>query len=706
MSARSRASLEASYELMTRMREFEEALIRLWNDGLISGELHSGIGEEGIVAGVLASLTEDDAIALDHRATPALVARGVDLEQILLEVCGHEGGLNSGCGGHMHLFAPDQRSAGDGIVGSSAPLACGLAMAGQRLRSRSIGVAFFGEGAVNQGHLMESFNLAVAWRLPVLFVCKDNRWSITTRSREVTAGKLVDRARSFGLSTEHADGRQVTQVQAAAARLIHRIRRGKGPGLLYATCHRPQGHFTTDPLVRTVRDLRGQFRELAPSLRTALSGQGAGRPERARGVGVLARRLAVAGADFGRGHADPLAHARRRIGASAADALERRAHAEIAAAEQAARQRLSAGRAVESAARGKPASPASPIRDAGQMRVMSFDQAADAGLAAAMAEDDRVLTFGEDIRLLRNATTVRFGPDRVLDAPISEAGFLYAGLGAAMGGLRPVVEITLADFLTAAWCPLVNGVAKFGMLSGNRQQTPIVIRSAVGGWYGDGGQHEQALWGSIAGIPGLKVVVPSTPADAAGLMLASIRDDDPVVYLEPKLLGAIWMDALGGSTRTGVDFDIPAAGASGEVPIPVVPVPIGEAVLRRDGGDIALVSVGVGVHRSLRAADRLAAAGLHAAVLDLRTIAPLDRTALATLAARTGHVVVVDEDYVRGGLTGEVAAILAEQRIDARYARVAVETTIPYAPHLELRALPNVERIVAAASTCLGHAVS
>jgi pyruvate dehydrogenase E1 component beta subunit len=186
-------------------------------------------------------------------------------------------------------------------------------------------------------------------------------------------------------------------------------------------------------------------------------------------------------------------------------------------------------------------------------------------------------------------------------------------------------------------------------------------------------------------------------------MLAAIRDDDPVVYLEPKLLGEIWMDVLAGSRRANLGFDIPADAAGGEVPVPIASTPIGSAVLRRDGSDVALISVGVGVHRALEAASQLELRDIKAAVLDLRTIAPLDETAILELAARTGHIVVIDEDYVRGGLTGEIAALLAEHRVDARYSRVAVQTTIPFAPQLEQQALPNVERIIAAAENCLAE---
>jgi acetoin:2,6-dichlorophenolindophenol oxidoreductase subunit beta len=331
------------------------------------------------------------------------------------------------------------------------------------------------------------------------------------------------------------------------------------------------------------------------------------------------------------------------------------------------------------------------------MAMMRFGQACDAGLAAAMAEDERVLTWGEDVRLLRRELFVRFGADRVLDGPISEAAFVQAGVGAAMGGLRPVVEVMLVDFLATAWSALLNSASKVSAFSGGRWHVPLVVRSACGGGYGDGGQHEQALWGSLSSMPGLKVVVPSTPADAAGLMLAAVRDEDPVVVLEHKLLSEAWLDYMGGSRRAGVRFGVPAGGAKGEVELPVAPLPIGVAALRRSGDDVVLVSVGVGVHRALEAAQFLAQSGIEASVLDLRTVAPLDREALVGLARDSGRVVAVDEDYTRGGLTGEIAAVMAEAGVAARFARVAVDGVIPYARDLEEAALPTVHRIVEAA---------
>ncbi|QUR68986.1 alpha-ketoacid dehydrogenase subunit beta [Mycobacterium spongiae] len=335
------------------------------------------------------------------------------------------------------------------------------------------------------------------------------------------------------------------------------------------------------------------------------------------------------------------------------------------------------------------------------MTVMRYGEAIDYALGQAMAADPRVVTWGEDVMLIRRELLGRFGPERVRDTPISESAFLYAGIGAAMGGLKPVVEFTMIDFAAVGWAGIVNGISKFKDFSGGRWEIPLVIRAGCGGWYSDGGQHEQTFWGQLAAYPNTTVVCPSTPADAAGFMLSAVQDDGFVVFLEHQLLSEQMLDFLGGDSRDTVDFSgvVPADGAQGEVSTPIQPAPFGQAVLRRSGSDVALVSVGVGVHRCLEAAESLAADGVEASVLDLRSVFPLDREAILTQATKAGRVVVVDEDYLRGGLTGEVAALLLEAGTPAKYARVAVERTIPFAPHLEYAALPNAERITAAAKS-------
>lgn len=339
------------------------------------------------------------------------------------------------------------------------------------------------------------------------------------------------------------------------------------------------------------------------------------------------------------------------------------------------------------------------------MTNMRYGEAIDYALGEAMAADPTVVTWGEDVRLIHRKLLARFGPDRVLDTPISEAAFVYAGVGAAMSGLRPVVEVMLVDFLTAAWSAVVNAASKFSDFSGGNWRIPLVVRARVGGWYTDGGQHEQTLWGQLAALPSTTVVCPATPDDAAGLMLAALQDDGFVVFLEHKLLSEQFLDYLGGSSRPTVDFSglVPEAGAAGDVPVPLHPAPLGKARVRRRGSDVALISVGVGVHRCLEAADDLGARDIDATVLDLRSVAPLDRDAIVDAAWSCGNVVAVDEDYLRGGLSGEIGAILAEEGVACGFRRVAVESTIPFAPALEQAALPNPERIVVACRELIQH---
>jgi pyruvate/2-oxoglutarate/acetoin dehydrogenase E1 component len=330
------------------------------------------------------------------------------------------------------------------------------------------------------------------------------------------------------------------------------------------------------------------------------------------------------------------------------------------------------------------------------MRRIGFSEAIDDALGQAMSVDPRILLLGEDVQGLHGSLFVRFGRQRVRNTPISEAAFLGAAVTASMAGLLPVAEIMLVDFIAVAVDALLNHAAKLETFSGGRWSAPLVIRTACGGGYGDGGQHQQSLWGWLAHIPGLSVVVPSTPADAGGLMLACLEWGSPVVFLEHKLISSIWLDFLGSGGRSTVTYDIPPDGTRGLVPNKWEPLPIGKAVVRKSGADITIATLGVGVHRGLEAAALLEGQGISAGVLDLRTVSPLDKETLCEELTRTGRLVVVDEDYEGFGLSGELAAVVLEAGINIKYARVCTQMTIPYASDLEEEVLPNVRRIIEA----------
>lgn len=327
-------------------------------------------------------------------------------------------------------------------------------------------------------------------------------------------------------------------------------------------------------------------------------------------------------------------------------------------------------------------------------RLLTTSKAISEAIAQEMERDDRVFAMGEDIGRyggIFGATEgllERFGPERVMDTPISETGFIGAAVGAAISGMRPIAELMFVDFYGVCMDQISNHMAKIHYESGGDITVPMVITSAVGGGYSDGAQHSQTLWGTFAHLPGIKVVTPSSPFDAKGLMTAAIRDDNPVLYLFHKgLMGLGWMT--------------PNPRATGPVPTEAYEVPIGTASVARAGTDLTIVTLSLMVHRALDAADRLAEEGIEAEVLDLRSLVPLDREAIAASVARTRRLLVVDEDYRSFGMTGEVIASVVElawDELDAPPARLALpDVPIPYSRPLERFVLPQVEGIAAAA---------
>ena len=323
------------YRQMCRIREVERAVADLWQAGLVSGEMHLGLGEEATVAGVVAHLRDGDGLSVDYRSTPPFVARGVDLASLFRELLGDPGGLDGGRGGHMHLLSPEHRAAASGIVGAPAPLACGFGLAAQQEGTGGVAVALFGDGAVNEGMVMEALNLAAVWRLPVVFVCKDNRWAVTTRSAALTGGGLRRRARGLGVPVTQVDGRDAVAVWHAAGRAVARARHGAGPTFLLARVERLEGHFLDDPLVRLATDTHELGAEVLPLLR-GLRGSGAPVWARARALGSLTRTIGTAALDGVRPRRDPLPAMRRRLPAATADLVEEAARAEVGEALRAA----------------------------------------------------------------------------------------------------------------------------------------------------------------------------------------------------------------------------------------------------------------------------------------------------------------------------------------------------------------------------------
>jgi pyruvate/2-oxoglutarate/acetoin dehydrogenase E1 component len=327
-------------------------------------------------------------------------------------------------------------------------------------------------------------------------------------------------------------------------------------------------------------------------------------------------------------------------------------------------------------------------------RLLTTSKAIAEAIAQEMERDPSVMIMGEDVATLggvfgtSEGLLAKYGPERIRDTPIAETAFIGAATGAALAGMRPIVDLMFVDFFGVCMDQIYNHMAKLHYKSGGELKVPLVITTGIGGGYCDGCSHSQVLYGTFAHLPGIKVVIPSTPYEAKGLMISAIRDDNPVMFFIHKgLMGLGWMAI---NPR-----------ATGVVPEEIYTVPIGKADIKRPGKDLTIVSVALMVHHALDAADQLAKEGIEAEVLDLRSLVPLDREAIVNSVRKTRRLLVVDEDYLSFGMTGEVITTVVESAfdyLDVPPARLAVpDVPIPFSRPLEQFVLPNTGKIIAAA---------
>lgn len=326
-------------------------------------------------------------------------------------------------------------------------------------------------------------------------------------------------------------------------------------------------------------------------------------------------------------------------------------------------------------------------------RKLTIARAMAEAVAQEMRVDPSVFVMGEDIGALggvygnTRGLLDEFGQERIRDTPISETAFIGAAVGAAQDGMRPVVELMFVDFFGVCFDAIYNLMAKNIYFSGGSFKVPMVLMTSTGGGYSDAGQHSQCVYGTFAHLPGMKVVAPSNAYDAKGLMTAAMRDDSPVVYMYHKgLQGMGWLGT--------------EAGATVHVPEESYTLEIGKAKVAREGKDVTIVSLGMGVHNALKAAKQLEEQGVSAEVVDLVSLVPLDRETIRASVAKTGRLIVVDEDYMSYGVTGEIIASVTEHDISVLKAapkRVAFpDVPIPFARGMEQFCLPNPDKIVAA----------
>jgi pyruvate dehydrogenase E1 component beta subunit/2-oxoisovalerate dehydrogenase E1 component len=645
---------------MVRIRRFEEKCAELYSAGKMRGFLHLYIGEEAVAVGAIAPLGPEDALVTTYREHGHALARGVPAEAIMAEMYGKSEGCSRGRGGSMHLFDARRRFyGGNAIVGGGIPLAVGLGLADKVLGRNRVTACFFGDGAVAEGEFHESMNLAALWKLPVLFCCENNLYAMGTRiDRALSQTDLCVKAGSYGVPALSVDGMDVLAVEEATRRAVEAVRAGQGPFFLEFRTYRFRAHSMYDPeLYRDKREVEEwKKRDPIPAF-TALC--------RERGL--------LTEADVGEIERDAASEIEKAIAFAEAGTWE----------------------PVEDLARFVCSEEQPPVPErppAGRTVRATYREAIRSALREALAGDPRVFLMGEDVGRYGGCYAVskglleEFGPERIRDTPLSESAFVGAGIGAALGGARPIVEIMTVNFSLLALDQILNNAATILHMSGGQFPVPLVIRMATGAGRQVAAQHSHSLEGWYAHIPGLRILAPATLEDARGMLGTALASPDPVLIFEHASL-----------YNMAGDLDEKAG-----------PVDIDSAAVRRPGKDVTLITYGGTLGKTLEAARLLEPEGIDAEVIDLRTLRPLDNAAILASVSKTRHAVVVDEGWKSGSLSAEVCARIVEgafYELDAPVARVCTaEVPIPYAKHLEDAALPQTAAIVAAARATMGKA--
>jgi len=595
-----------------------------------------------------------------------------------------------------------------GILPAAAPLSisslnvAGLALAFSREAvdleapegGPRVAVSFIGEGATSLGEWHEAINLCAVRRLPAVFCVEENGTALSTPVREQSAVRVfADKAAGYGIPGITLDGTDPEAIAAAFAWAAERARSGLGPALIELVCLRMCGHAHHDDMLYLGRDPQPaweypELREEGYADPAAYRYWAARDPiptyaERLEDDGVLAagelERWKAEVEELVEGEARAVIEAPWPESALAGEGVysdrPAAAHREPLADRRPAR--------LLPLPELPPVEPGLPFARDGR----TFLEAVMLGVGDALRADERVFVFGQDVGgdygnafLLLRPLLAEHG-DRILNSPLAEGAVLGACVGAALGGLRPIAEMQFNDFVATGFNQLVNNAAKIHYRWG--ASVPMVVRMPWGGLRKAGPYHSQNTEGWFYRTPGLKIVVPSTPEDARSLLAAAVADPDPVLYYEHIAL----------YREPRVKQRLPEA--------PPEPLPLGRAALRRAGSDLAIVSYGAYVHVALRVAERLAADGVEAAVLDLRSLAPLDRETLLTVGRHCGKVLVAHEDTRTGGVGESVAAILQEEVFEYLDAPVrvvgALDTPVPYSPPLEEAFLPGEERVERAA---------
>lgn len=661
MSSAISTSKETTLSLYRRMqviRQTEEQLARSHQRGLVHGACHTYVGEEAIASAVCEHLRPDDVVFSTHRGHGHALAKGLAPRELIAELYGREGGCSMGRGGSMHIFKPEIGMMGtSGIVGPCILQACGGGYSFKIKGTDNVSVAFFGDGAVNNGAFHEGLNMASIWNLPSIFVCENNQFATEVPFEYSSAIPDVGRrAENYGIPGFEVDGNDVLEIYHVAQEAVKRARDGGGPTLIECKTYRTRAHAEGmgDFTYRTREDVE-DWKEKCPIKRF---------------------RQAVTEDDF--------------VDEDELDKIDREITELVTQAQKWAEASPypDGTTAATHVYCERPSPPSSPIQNFApevpdsERREITYIAATLEALSEEMARNDDIFVMGEGSGKRGgnfNTTTGLFdiyGADRLCDTPICERGFVGLAGGAAMTGTRPVIDFMFADFIMDAVGETINQIAKMQYMSSGRIKMPVLLRGCVGIGHSAATHHSGNYYHMYGHFPGLRVVVPSNAYDAKGLMKRALNCDDPVMFLEHRELLT----------------------TKAHVPAEEYEIEFGVSRIVRVGNDVTVVAIAKMVEETVKAAVELENQGVSIEIIDPRTVSPLDTDAVAESVAKTGRLLVVDEAFDQYGFSSEIAARVSDvafDELDAPIKRLCgVFTPTPYSPALEEAIIPNVSGIV------------
>ncbi len=636
------------YRTMQIIRQTEEELARCHQRGLIHGACHTYVGQEAIATAVCDHLTSKDSVFSTHRGHGHALAKGMPPRELMAELFGRVTGCSRGRGGSMHLFSPEIGMMGtSGIVAPCILQACGGGYSSKILKNGTVGVAFFGDGAVNNGAFHEGLNMASIWKLPVLFICENNQFATEVPFAYSSGNPSVGgRGAAYGIPGFELDGNDVLEIHRVAGEAIARARAGQGPTLIECKTYRTRAHAEGmgDFTYRTREDVE-EWKTRCPIMRLQTA-----QPD-------LKPRFEAVDTEV------------------AAIVKEAREFSEASPQPEAASATNHVYSEASTAATATATEP--PKGD----RVVTYSQATLEALTFEMARNPKIFVMGEGIgKRGGNFVTTKglyeiHGPERLCDTPICERGFVGLACGAGMTGTRPVIDFMFADFVLDSVGEIINQIAKMQYMSSGRLKMPVLLRGCIGIGHSAATHHSGSYHSLYGQVPGLRVAVPSNAYDAKGLLLRALRCDDPVMFLEHREL----------------------LSSKCSVPETDYEIEFGKAAVVRAGTDVTVVALARMVQVVQKMADELQASGVSVELIDPRTVSPLDTKTVLESVSKTGRLLIVEETPAAFGLGAEVAARIADEGfdlLDAPVRRVnGAFAPTPYSPPLEAAVIPSEQQI-------------